>query len=1183
MRTPKFYAAKLASLKLHSMMLLLIFLALASLPPVGMAQEPKDGDDNPNSLNEQTIYVPYEKLRETFERDGRGVFLPYDKFQQLWKQARQNQPKKPDLKAPLGALITDIESTATLGKEIINVDAMIKIELLKEGWHRVPLRLAGAAIRTATIDDKEARIVSVKNGQYELLVSHDSDKPKTIELELSYAKALTKTGGQSAVAFQSPQAPVNRWTIRTGQKDIDVQIEPMIASSKKTDDEDDPEEEDGDEILAFVGAAPEVKIMWTPKAEGASGLAALISADTQSQFQIDQGVARTSATVSLDISRAEISTVSLDVPADQKVVSVFDRNVKKWEVEKGDDSQTIKIDLFEPTLGRQLLAVELEKFIDEVDETSITVPQVKANDVSRNSGIVLVNLSSGLRAEPEQKSGLLQMDVAELPSNLKGQKWEFAYRYASLPIALALNVQKIQPQINVDQLVEVSVAPEKLSVEVSAVYDIQLAGVFQLDLDIPKEFEIREIRPLSGKGLNNVPVDTFYRDPQNENRVLVTLGKKAIGKIGLRISLDQELKDANLLSPTDVASKIGFAIPKSAVDNVEFSKGNVVVYSPESLQVNAAETKGLRNESFQNALARHASVMNKSGTRPILAFSFSHTDASVELEAKRRRPQVTVEQVVVVSVQSGVVKYDARLFYEVLYSGVKSLRLDVPTPLVSELRNRSTNILKSAFQPQPDDVPEGYTAWELTGDNEFFGRHQVRYTWEEKIADLPLGKSAEINVDRLIPANVDRGNGQIVLAKSETIDVRPKSDASGLRPIDPQTDLAQSVAVDNAAMAFLFVDDWSLQLTATRFELQELKRTSISRAVVRAVALRQNELSVQCLYQMRSVGQRISIQMPAGFDATTSFDDQPIRVNGRRVTPERGGQDLIYVPLTGLNSDEPFLLEMRYTIAGDPSQIDLPLFKDEPAVQKVYLCVYLPFERALLHKSGAWTDEAVDEHTKSIAGLLSSNNSDSMAWRMFRRRNENVDAYLSWVREGVAKDSTTSQRFEVDGRPYVFSALRPDPAPAGSLHLRTINMTFLNVLVFGVIALLGLVLLRTRLTTQLAGALLVIAAFVFAGVFFPLVTEHLFSEALLLTAGVVVLAWLASNVVRWFRGVQEARRRVLEPTFAMAGASSAASNTEAQGASSESTSSGNALPEPAPDEAVDPPSESDDAGEGESQ
>ena len=890
MKSPKFFSVNLAPLNMHLIKLILVILSIA-FASVGMAQETPD-DKDPPSINEQTIYVPYEKLREVFERDGRGVFLPYDKFQQLWKQARANQPKKPNLKAPLGALITDIESTATLGKEIVNVDATIKIELLREGWHRVPIRLANAAIRTATIDDKEARIVSVVNGQYELLVSHDSDKPKTIELKLSYAKALTKTGGQSVVAFQSPQAPVNRWTIRTGQKDIDVQIEPMIASSKKTDEDDEDAEENGDEILAFVGAAPEVKIMWTPKAEGASGLAALISADTQARFQIDQGVARTSANVTLDISRAEISSVSLDVPAGQKVVSVFDRNVKKWEVEKGNDSQTIKIDLFEPALGRQMLAVELEKFIDEIDDTSITVPQIKANDVSRNSGIVLVGLSSELRAEPVKKTGLLQMDAGELPANLKQQQWEFAYRYASLPIALELNVKKIQPLITVDQLVEVAVRPERLNVEVSAIYDIQLAGVFQLNLDIPKEFEIREIRPIARNGLANVPIDTFYRDPKNENRVLVTLGKKAIGKFGLHILLDRELKDANLLSPTDVASKVAFAIPKSAVDGVEFSKGNVIVYSPESLQVNAADTKGLRNDSFQNALTGHSSLMNKSGTRAILAFSFTHTDASVELEAKRRRPQVTVEQVMEVSVASGVVKYDAKLFYEVLYSGVKSLRIDVPTSLVNELRNRSTNIFKQPITPQPEDVPDGYTAWELTSDNEFFGKHQIRFTWEEKVADLPLGKSADVDVARLIPADVDLSSGQIVLTESETIDVQPKSDASGLRPIDPQTDLAQGVSVDNAAMAFEFVDDWNLKLTATRFELQELKRTSISRAVVRAVALRQNELSVQCLYQMRSVGQRISIQMPAGFDATTSFDDQPIRINGRRVTPERGGQGL---------------------------------------------------------------------------------------------------------------------------------------------------------------------------------------------------------------------------------------------------------------------------------------------------
>ena len=245
-----------------------------------------------------------------------------------------------------------------------------------------------------------------------------------------------------------------------------------------------------------------------------------------------------------------------------------------------EELQTIEIELFEPTSGKQRLAVELEKFIDEINDAAITVPQIKANKVSRNSGVVLVNLSSGLRAEPDKKAGLLQMDVAELPNDVKNQKWEFAYRYASLPFNLALNVKKVQPLVNVDQLVEVAIRPAKINVELSAVYDIQLAGIFQIDLNIPQDYQIREIRPLTRNGLTNIPVDTFYRDPNNKDHVIVTLGKKAMGKIGLLVSLDRELNDANLLSPTEVASELKLTVPKTMVEGIEFSKGNLIVSAP---------------------------------------------------------------------------------------------------------------------------------------------------------------------------------------------------------------------------------------------------------------------------------------------------------------------------------------------------------------------------------------------------------------------------------------------------------------------------------------------------------------------------------------------------------------------------------------------------------------------------
>ena len=56
----------------------------AETPPVGAASD----DSSPPALRERTIYIPYSRLRSIFERDGRGVFIPYDQFQELWKAAR---------------------------------------------------------------------------------------------------------------------------------------------------------------------------------------------------------------------------------------------------------------------------------------------------------------------------------------------------------------------------------------------------------------------------------------------------------------------------------------------------------------------------------------------------------------------------------------------------------------------------------------------------------------------------------------------------------------------------------------------------------------------------------------------------------------------------------------------------------------------------------------------------------------------------------------------------------------------------------------------------------------------------------------------------------------------------------------------------------------------------------------
>ena len=195
--------------------------------PAGKA-EPSDEDAPP--LREQTIYVPYDKLRETFEKTGRGVFIPYAQFQELWKAARQQQHKTPGRAAPpTPAVITEADSEATVGKEVVRVVARLKIDVLARGWVEVPLRLEDAGVMSASLvgpdgQEQPARLAVAADGSYKLVVENKSKEPIHLTLKLEYAKAFNKTPGRNDVSFAAPQAPVNRWKVRIPESGVKVHI-----------------------------------------------------------------------------------------------------------------------------------------------------------------------------------------------------------------------------------------------------------------------------------------------------------------------------------------------------------------------------------------------------------------------------------------------------------------------------------------------------------------------------------------------------------------------------------------------------------------------------------------------------------------------------------------------------------------------------------------------------------------------------------------------------------------------------------------------------------------------------------------------------------------------------------------------------------------------------------------------
>ncbi len=447
-------------------------------------------------------------------------------------------------------------------------------------------------------------------------------------------------------------------------------------------------------------------------------------------------------------------------------------------------------------------------------------------------------------------------------------------------------------------------------------------------------------------------------------------------------------------------------------------------------------------------------------------------------------------------IQAGVVKYEATFFHDIRYSSVKTLRIDVPGDVHSEIRNNTPRVREKVIDPPPSDLADGYVAWSLTGETEFIGKITINLSLEKKIEQLEVGKGIELQIPRFRAMNVDRAWGQIVLTKAETIDVRESGAPLGLRPIDPRHDLMAGANVPEAARAFEFHDDWELTVKATRYKLEAVKRTSIERAVLRMVVTRSGETSVQALYRLRSARQRLAVRLPEKVE----FDSVPLRINGRPVALERGDQDNYFLPLVGLDADQPIHVELRYTVTGTSTLLDYPVFPLEPAIQRVYLCVYLPAERVYLGSAGPWTDE------------LFWRRQPTLDLQPFPRRNHRD--LINWVNEGINATIPATDTFQIAGRMYLFSASHP--VADGSLRLFTMDEDWLNVLVFLSVVLGGVALLRRKASARwlTVGAFLVLL--VLSGVFFPTFLRQVADGTLVSAIFIVMVLWILHYIV-WIR------------------------------------------------------------------
>ena len=98
---------------------------------------------------------------------------------------------------------------------------------------------------------------------------------------------------------------------------------------------------------------------------------------------------------------------------------------------------------------------------------------------------------------------------------------------------------------------------------------------------MPAGFDIREVRGEAFRA-QAVQVDSHRLEGDSKTRLIVNLAHKVLGRVGLFVSLQKRLDDANLLGPTGKTSEIPLPIPRVAPETVEQTNGRLVVYAPKA-------------------------------------------------------------------------------------------------------------------------------------------------------------------------------------------------------------------------------------------------------------------------------------------------------------------------------------------------------------------------------------------------------------------------------------------------------------------------------------------------------------------------------------------------------------------------------------------------------------------------
>lgn len=615
---------------------------------------------------------------------------------------------------------------------------------------------------------------------------------------------------------------------------------------------------DKDNWLGFLPATGRAKLNWkTARKTGEGKL--FFSTTGRIDAQVGAGLLRQDHQIDYQVLQGELKSFRILLQGPGEILDVQGSNIVGWNITNQGDDRLLEATLSQPISGNSQIKVRSQT---PLGAFPVRVEGLRLSPLGaiRHSGhLRLTNLGS-VRLEPTSLGGLTQLAPEQFPGEAMKARQIFVYRFPAADHAFTVAADRIEPEVNISQLVLYQLAETDRVIKADIELDIREAPVREWNFSIPADYSVVSV---TGASVADYIAASTIADGRSNLKVV--FGKDVTGRQLVTLRLEK----------SEVAAAGNWVLQRIEFPGAKTVRGAIGIVGAPGFRVAVAQTDLL--------VEKPLSYFPKQAAQLQQAFRIREPGWSATMQIELLDRSVQSDVFHLYSLSQETVYGSALINYFVTGAPVSEWKIAVPETMgnvmvdgqdVRTWRREADMLIVSLHQP-------------------VMGAYTLLVTFEEK----PDKTQSSFQAGQVSPTGVQGERGYVQVVSPMQVEIETLSISDDMLKLDPLELPAEFRLLSTAPPlgTWQYTDrPFSLNLKVNWFEPGTTVTQVVEFSEANSRVSQDGELVTDVLYYVKSRGRRtLKIKIPG----------DPVRlwavsVNGQPVTARKADDETL-IPLPG--------------------------------------------------------------------------------------------------------------------------------------------------------------------------------------------------------------------------------------------------------------------------------------------